>query len=59
MCVCVSAWGYHFDAVFFLDVAKLVEVKGPRDVLSPKQTVWIDQLLACGMQVEVCHVQEK
>lgn len=36
--------------------AKLVEVKGPNDRLSDKQEVWIDELLAAGIHVEVCHV---
>ena len=36
--------------------AKLVEVKGPNDRLSDKQEVWISELLAAGVHVEVCHV---
>ena len=36
--------------------AKLVEVKGPNDRLSDKQEVWIRELLAAGIPVEVCHV---
>ncbi|KAI9222772.1 VRR-NUC domain-containing protein [Blastocladiella britannica] len=32
------------------------EVKGPGDVLSDRQRVWIDELLAVGLQVHVCHV---
>ncbi|KAF9513418.1 hypothetical protein BS47DRAFT_1393281 [Hydnum rufescens UP504] len=38
--------------------AKFVEVKGPGDVLMETQKVWIDVLLNCGMDVEVCHVRE-
>ena len=36
--------------------AKLVEVKGPNDRLSNKQEVWIRELLAAGLHVEICHV---
>ncbi|NXG02853.1 FAN1 nuclease, partial [Sakesphorus luctuosus] len=36
---------------------KLVEVKGPKDRLSPKQTLWLSELQALGAAVEVCHVQ--
>uniref|UniRef100_UPI00398F5816 fanconi-associated nuclease 1 n=1 Tax=Pristiophorus japonicus TaxID=55135 RepID=UPI00398F5816 len=35
---------------------KLVEVKGPSDRLSHKQTVWLDQLRRLGADAEVCHV---
>jgi len=38
--------------------AKLVEVKGPRDRLSDIQCAWLHELVACGMDVEVLHVQE-
>jgi hypothetical protein len=38
--------------------AKLVEVKGPRDRLSAYQQVWIDQLLAAGVECELCYVLE-
>ncbi|XP_017936957.1 fanconi-associated nuclease 1 isoform X3 [Manacus vitellinus] len=36
---------------------KLVEVKGPKDRLSPKQTLWLSELQRLGAAVEVCHVQ--
>ncbi|KFU87214.1 Fanconi-associated nuclease 1, partial [Chaetura pelagica] len=36
---------------------KLVEVKGPKDRLSPKQTLWLSELKQLGAEVEVCHVQ--
>ncbi|XP_071424775.1 fanconi-associated nuclease 1 [Pithys albifrons albifrons] len=36
---------------------KLVEVKGPKDRLSPKQTLWLSELRGLGAAVEVCHVQ--
>ncbi|XP_032088351.1 fanconi-associated nuclease 1-like [Thamnophis elegans] len=36
---------------------KLVEVKGPGDRLSHKQTVWLDELQKLGASVEVCHVE--
>lgn len=39
-------------------LAKLVEVKGPRDRLSAYQQVWLDQLLASGLDCEVCYVRE-
>lgn len=35
---------------------QLVEVKGPNDRLSPKQTIWLDELQRLGADVEVCHV---
>ncbi|NWV48778.1 FAN1 nuclease, partial [Daphoenositta chrysoptera] len=37
---------------------KLVEVKGPKDRLSPKQTLWLSELHKLGAAVEVCHVQD-
>ncbi|NXP31939.1 FAN1 nuclease, partial [Leiothrix lutea] len=37
---------------------KLVEVKGPSDRLSPKQTLWLSELHELGAAVEVCHVQD-
>ncbi|NXU88764.1 FAN1 nuclease, partial [Xiphorhynchus elegans] len=36
---------------------KLVEVKGPKDRLSPKQMLWLSELQELGAAVEVCHVQ--
>ncbi|XP_051484690.1 fanconi-associated nuclease 1 [Apus apus] len=36
---------------------KLVEVKGPNDRLSHKQTLWLSELKQLGAEVEVCHVQ--
>lgn len=43
---------------FLAGTAKLVEVKGPRDQLSAYQQVWLDQLLAVGVDCEVCFVLE-
>ncbi|CAN9499424.1 unnamed protein product [Ophioblennius macclurei] len=37
---------------------KLVEVKGPRDRLSQKQQLWLDELQKLGADVEVCHVTD-
>ncbi|NWZ14235.1 FAN1 nuclease, partial [Agelaius phoeniceus] len=37
---------------------KLVEVKGPKDRLSPKQMLWLSELHQLGAAVEVCHVQD-
>ena len=37
---------------------KLVEVKGPRDVLSEKQREWLKILSSGGMRVELCKIQE-
>jgi len=42
-----------------IGTAKLVEVKGPRDKLSDKQSVWIDTLANGGVDVEVLYVREK
>lgn len=36
--------------------AKAAEVKGPGDTLSPKQVVWLRELLALGVDCEVCRV---
>lgn len=35
---------------------KAAEVKGPGDTLSAKQVVWLRELLALGVDCEVCHV---
>uniref|UniRef100_T1IXG8 Fanconi-associated nuclease n=1 Tax=Strigamia maritima TaxID=126957 RepID=T1IXG8_STRMM len=37
-------------------IFKVVEVKGPNDRLSTKQTLWLDFLLNIGVSAEVCHV---
>lgn len=39
-------------------VAKLAEVKGPRDRLSEQQRAWLAALAHAGLQVEVCKVRE-
>ncbi|KAI9556447.1 hypothetical protein GHT06_016235 [Daphnia sinensis] len=36
---------------------RIIEVKGPNDRLSPKQTLWLDFLVSLGIEAEVCHVQ--
>jgi len=33
-----------------------VEVKGPNDKLSERQTSWLFKLMEFGANVEVCHV---
>ncbi|CAK9817589.1 Fanconi-associated nuclease 1 [Anthophora quadrimaculata] len=38
---------------------KIVEVKGPRDVLSIKQRLWLEYLVELGLSVEICLVQGK
>jgi len=34
-----------------------VEVKGPGDKLSAKQSIWLDFLIAIGAKTEVCRVK--
>ncbi|XP_033336560.2 fanconi-associated nuclease 1 isoform X1 [Megalopta genalis] len=36
---------------------KIVEVKGPKDILSTKQLLWLKYLNEIGLNTEVCHVQ--
>lgn len=36
---------------------RIIEVKGPNDRLSPKQTLWLDFLVSIGVEAEVCHVE--
>ncbi|XP_058794807.1 fanconi-associated nuclease 1-like isoform X2 [Phymastichus coffea] len=36
---------------------KIIEVKGPGDILSEKQKLWLQYLQKIGIDVEVCHVQ--
>ncbi|KAJ1653903.1 hypothetical protein IWQ61_006071 [Dispira simplex] len=36
---------------------KAVEVKGPGDTLSETQRIWIDTLMALGVEVELCRVE--
>ncbi|CAK9798882.1 Fanconi-associated nuclease 1 [Anthophora plagiata] len=38
---------------------KIVEVKGPRDVLSTKQRLWLEYLDELGLSVEICLVRGK
>ncbi|XP_031832687.1 fanconi-associated nuclease 1 isoform X2 [Nomia melanderi] len=38
---------------------KIVEVKGPNDVLSTKQRLWLKYLNKLGLNTEVCLVQDK
>ncbi|TPX46337.1 hypothetical protein CcCBS67573_g10321 [Chytriomyces confervae] len=40
-----------------LNEVKLVEVKGEGDTLSASQIMWIDLMVACGICVELFHVQ--
>lgn len=42
---------------FFPQIWRIIEVKGPNDRLSPKQTLWLDFLVSLGVEAEVCHVQ--
>ena len=39
-------------------MCRFSEVKGPGDVLSETQKVWIDVLLSAGVDVELCSVKE-
>ncbi|XP_018370527.1 PREDICTED: fanconi-associated nuclease 1-like isoform X2 [Trachymyrmex cornetzi] len=36
---------------------KIVEVKGPNDTLSTKQTLWLDYLKKIGLNTEVCYCE--
>lgn len=36
---------------------KIIEVKGPQDVLSMKQRLWMEYLNKIGLDAEVCFVQ--
>lgn len=36
---------------------KAVEVKGPSDSLSSKQTLWIHYMNECGLSAETCYVK--
>ncbi|XP_078035717.1 fanconi-associated nuclease 1 isoform X2 [Augochlora pura] len=38
---------------------KIVEVKGPRDILSTKQLLWLEYLNESGLNTEVCRVEDK
>ncbi|XP_053998115.1 fanconi-associated nuclease 1-like [Hylaeus anthracinus] len=38
---------------------KIVEVKGPRDVLSTKQQLWLEYLNQLGLSTELCLVRDK
>ncbi|CAL7933255.1 unnamed protein product [Xylocopa violacea] len=38
---------------------KIVEVKGPRDVLSTKQQLWLEYLYQLELNVELCLVEDK
>ncbi|ELR15418.1 VRRNUC domain containing protein, partial [Acanthamoeba castellanii str. Neff] len=56
-----KGWGHGLPDLLLWNedgTAKLVEVKGPRDQLSAYQQVWLDQLLAVGVDCEVCFVLE-
>lgn len=46
-------WRFNGD---YEGEAKLVEVKGPRDILSEQQRAWLLLLMDCGFNVEVCKV---
>lgn len=50
------AWSDCVAAAHLKPAAKLVEVKGPNDRLSDRQTVWLGELAAAGLHVEVCRV---
>ncbi|XP_043260835.1 fanconi-associated nuclease 1-like [Colletes gigas] len=47
------AWNYETKRY------KIIEVKGPRDVLSTKQQLWLQYLNHLGLNTEVCLVQDK
>ena len=38
--------------------AALVEVKGPGDALATHQKLWLDVLVAGGVDARVCYVRE-
>ncbi|GJQ66156.1 hypothetical protein Trydic_g4218 [Trypoxylus dichotomus] len=44
--------------VYSEDKCKFVEVKGPGDILSTKQKVWLNYLLSIGADAEVCYVKK-
>lgn len=39
-------------------ISRIVEVKGPGDVLSSNQSIWMDYLIDNNAAVEVCHVTD-
>ncbi|RWS17190.1 fanconi-associated nuclease 1-like protein, partial [Dinothrombium tinctorium] len=41
------------------NLIKAIEVKGPGDQLSPKQSLWINNLNKAGLRTEVCFVKAK
>ncbi|KAI7901977.1 VRR-NUC domain-containing protein [Cokeromyces recurvatus] len=47
----LCCWNYDKKECLFS------EVKGPKDVLSKTQKIWIETLTGFGIQVEVCHVK--
>lgn len=59
-CSLVSIQGFLSYGITIVTegLAKLVEVKGPRDKLSSYQQVWLDQLIVSGLDCEVCYVRE-
>ena len=38
-------------------IIKAVEVKGPGDQLSSKQSLWLNFMNKCGLDAEVCYVK--
>jgi Fanconi-associated nuclease 1 len=50
--VIFSLWNFEKRSCRF------VEVKGPGDILSETQKVWIDVLLSAGVEVELCSVKQ-
>jgi hypothetical protein len=55
---CGRWWGWDWDSPVLSLEAMLVEVKGPTDSLSERQTVWLN-LLRKDIPSYVCRVSEK
>ncbi|XP_044008238.1 fanconi-associated nuclease 1-like isoform X2 [Aphidius gifuensis] len=57
----LSVWQSGFPDLFLWNrnnkTCKIVEVKGPGDILSVKQKLWIDYLQKNYIPVDVCHVR--
>ncbi|XP_018306872.1 fanconi-associated nuclease 1 isoform X2 [Mycetomoellerius zeteki] len=56
-----SLWKAGFPDIIVWNVNtkqyKIVEVKGPNDTLSTKQTLWLDYLNKLGLNTEVCYCE--
>ncbi|XP_046613534.1 fanconi-associated nuclease 1-like isoform X1 [Neodiprion virginianus] len=58
-----SVWKAGFPDLVIWDPVgkryKIVEVKGPGDTLSPKQTLWMRYLKDLGADIELCEIKSK